>query len=176
MSSKDAVTDAKGEPQEPQYGGPFALFDTHANTMVLSPASDFMVAQLSGDQKQGLRSGLNVTLVSVPAGYTYETILAIGSSINRTWDTWGAALTDHYGKRRPANDADGGLKYLGYWTDNGGTYYYHYDPALGYAGTLLAVKQHLDQIGVPIGYMQIDSWWYPKTFNSVQAKASNKPR
>jgi hypothetical protein len=160
-----------------QYGGPFALFDTHGETLICSPAANFMVAMMSGDaQHGGLRSGLNRSLQSVPAGYTHQTILAIDHGINRAFDTWGNALTDLHNKHRPANDADAGLKYLGYWTDNGGSYYYHYDLAAGYAGTLLALKQHFDQVGVPIGYMQIDSWWYPKTFNSVQSKAANKPR
>lgn len=170
--------DAKTAPEggEERYGGPVALFDTAANAMIVSPAADFMVAGMDGDAAHGISSGFNRTLRSVPAGYTHRTLLAIGPGINRTWDVWGHALTDLYEKRRPANDADPGLKYLGYWTDNGGSYYYHYDLDKGYAGTLLGVKQHLDQAGIPIHYLQLDSWWYPKSFNSVQQKASNKPR
>ncbi len=165
-------------PQKPteQYGGPFALFDAKANTLILSPANDFMVAMLSGDQKQGLSSGLNRTLESTPAGYTYQTLLAIDHGINHTWDTWGQSLTDLYGKKRPPSDADIGLKYLGYWTDNGSGYYYNYDMDKGYAGTLLALKDYLATKGVPIHYMQLDSWWYPKTFNSFEKSASDKPR
>ena len=32
-----------------------------------------------------------------------------------------------HGAKRPANDADVVLKYLGYWTDNGAAYYYNYN-------------------------------------------------
>jgi hypothetical protein len=159
-----------------QTGGPFTLFDAKANTLILSPANDFMVAMLSGDQKQGLRSGLNRTLESVPAGYTYQTLLTVDQGINATWNKWGQSLTDLYNKKRPGNDADIGLKYLGYWTDNGAGYYYNYDLDKGYAGTLLALKDYLATKGIPIRYMQLDSWWYPKTFNSFQASASNKSR
>lgn len=159
-----------------EYGGPFVLFDGRANALVLSPADDFMVAQMRGDVTHGIESALNRTLKSVPAGYAHRTILAMGPGINRTFDTWGRGLTDLHGKKRPASDADAGLKYLGYWTDNGAAYYYHYDLAKGYANTLLAVKAHLDSVGVPIRYMQLDSWWYPKSFKSVQAGASDKPR
>lgn len=165
-----------GISEKEPYGGPFALFDDSANTLILSPASDFMIAMLDGDQYQGLRSGFNPTLKSVPAGYQHQTLLALGHGINQTWDAWGHGLTDLYSKKRPANDADTGLKYLGYWTDNGATYYYNYDVDKGYAGTLLAEKEHLQKEGVQIHYLQLDSWWYPKTFNSVQADASNKPR
>jgi hypothetical protein len=159
-----------------QYGGPFTLFDAQANTLILSPASDFMIAMMSGDQKGGLKSGLNRTLKSVPAGYSYQTLLAIDKGINHTFDVWGHALTELHGKKRPANDADTGLKYLGYWTDNGAGYYYNYDMDKGYAGTLLALKAHLDEKGVPIHYMQLDSWWYPKTFTSFEAKSNGKAR
>jgi hypothetical protein len=166
---------AGSEPDE-QYGGPFALFDTQANTLILSPASNFMVAMMSGDLQHGISSGLNRTLTGVPAGYEQQTLLAIGQGINHTWTDWGNGLTDHYAKKRPANDADTGLKYLGYWTDNGSHYYYNYDSDKGYTGTLLAVKDYLLKREIPIHYMQLDSWWYPKTFDSVQKKESNKPR
>lgn len=164
-----------GKTADEQYGGPFCLFDHDANAMVLSPASNFMVAMLSGDQSNSISSGLNRTLKSVPTGYTQQTILAIAPGINQTWAEWGHALTDLYEKKRPANDADVGLKYLSYWTDNGAAYYYNYDLDKGYANTLLAVKEHLERVGVPIHSMQLDSWWYPKTFNSVERKSSNKP-
>ena len=163
------------EPDE-QYGGPFALFDDQANTMIVSPASNFMVAMMSGGLQEGLRSGLNRTLTSVPAGYEQQTLLAIGPGINRTWDAWGQGLTSLYGKQRPANDADAGLKYLGYWTDNGSHYYYNYDAEKGYAETILAVKNHLLSQGIPVHYMQLDSWWCGKTFASFKQKDSNKPR
>ena len=91
-------------------------------------------------------------------------------SITR-WDIMGTwSLPDLYGKKRlrPANDADIGLKYLRYLTDsNGSGYYYNYDMDKGIrrdaAGR--ADKDYLADQGVPIHYMQLDSWWYPKTFN-----------
>jgi hypothetical protein len=166
---------AGSEPGE-QYGGPIALFDERANAMIVSPASHFMVAMTGGDLPAGISSGLNRSLKGVPAGFEQQTLLAIGAGINATWASWGNGLTDLYGKQRPANDADDGLKYLGFWTDNGAYYYYNYDRDKGYAGTLLAVRDYLQQHAIPIHYMQLDSWWYPKTFDSVQKKESNKPR
>jgi hypothetical protein len=167
---------APGKNESDQYGGPFALFDSDANSMIFSPADNFMVAMVSGDQKAGLRSGFNRTLQSVPAGYSHETLLTIDRGINHTWDVWGEALTDLHGKHRPANDADAGLKYLGYWTDNGAYYYYNYDLDKGYEGTLLALKDHFAHEHIPVRYMQLDSWWYPKTFNSIQPEARDKKR
>jgi hypothetical protein len=80
-------------------------------------------------------------------------------------------LTDVAGKRRPSADADVTLKYLGYWTDNGSGYYYNYDPARGYTGTLLAEADELHRLGVAVRYMQLDSWWYIKTNLSPSGRA-----
>ena len=71
-------------------------------------------------------------------------------------------MTELQGKTRLGDEATTELKYLGYWTDNGASYYYNDDAALGYEGTLLAVRQNFQQLGIPLGYMELDSWWYPK--------------
>ena len=163
-----------------EHNMPWVLFDDAANTWIMSPASHFLAARMSGDGKTLAASGLNAAVSAIPAGFEQRTLLAVGKGINHTWDTWGRALTDLQGKRRPANDADVGLKFFGYWTDNGATYYYNYDRNLGYAGTLLALAEHYKQQQIPLGYMQLDSWWYYKSFNDPRgvpgsAKAPNLP-
>jgi len=147
------------------HSGPVVLFDKNRNTCILSPASDFMIADIVSAHSS-LKCGMNPGVKHIPAGFSYQMILVADTGINRTWETWGHALTDLHHKKRPANDADAGLKYLGYWTDNGATYYYHYNPEYGYEGTLLAVKRHYDAVHIPIRYMQLDSWWYAKGYDN----------
>ena len=149
-----------------QNGTPWFLFDDSAHTAVLSAASDFLVAQMHGDGKTLLASGLNPNLASLPGGFTHRTLLVIGSGIGTTVHAWGNALTDGSGKPRPTDNADMLIKYLGYWTDNGAYYYYNYDQSKGYAGTLLALVQHYREADIPIRYLQLDSWWYQKTRTS----------
>jgi hypothetical protein len=141
---------------------PWLFFDSSANAFIVSPAANFMVASMSSPGFGQISSGINSGIATLPSGFNHRTMLVVEKGINRAYDTWGHALTDLQGKVRPANDADVGLKYLGYWTDNGASYYYNYDASLGYDGTLLAVRDYLTAQGVPIGYMQVDSWWYPK--------------
>jgi hypothetical protein len=145
---------------------PWLLFNDHAAATIISPANNFFLARMSGDGSNVLASGLNPGATNLPAGFTHRTLMAFGAGINATWDCWGHALTDLNGKIRPANDADVGLRYLGYWTDNGAAYYYNYDPALGYAGTLETLVNQYHQRGIPIRYLQLDSWWYYKTFTN----------
>jgi hypothetical protein len=145
-----------------EHGTPWLLFDDHANAAILSPAGGFQVATLRGDGVYRAGAGLDDAVERVPAGYSVRLMLAVGSSIGRVYAEWGRALTTIHGKVRPSNEADRSLRYLGYWTDNGATYYYKYEKALGYAGTLLAEIRHLRSRGIPVGYLQLDSWWYPK--------------
>jgi len=142
--------------------GPWVFFDGAAQTAVLSPAANFMVAKLSVDAQGQIGSGIDASIAMLPDGHTHATLLVVDHGINRAFDTWGRMLTDIQGKVRPANDADATLKYLGYWTDNGAAYYYNYDPAKGYEGTLLGVRDDFARMGLPLGYLQLDSWWYRK--------------
>jgi hypothetical protein len=142
---------------------PWVFFDSSGNTFVLSPASDFMVASTVQGTGGSISSGINSQITSLPTGFTYQTLLVMGRGIDSTYQTWGQALTKLQGKVRPANDADPSLKYLGYWTDNGAAYYYKFDSTKGsYEQTLLGIRDNFLQQGLKLGYMQLDSWFYPK--------------
>jgi hypothetical protein len=142
--------------------GPWVFFDERANAFILSPASNFMNAALKLGAKGELVSGLTTSARKIPAGFVHATALVVTKGINRCFAAWGKFLTDLAGKKRPANDADVGLKYLGYWTDRGAHYYYRTEPGLDYPDTLLKVRDEFRRADVPLGYMQIDSWFYPK--------------
>jgi hypothetical protein len=140
---------------------PWLFADAAGTSVLISPATTFLNARLT-KTSSGLSSGIDPVVTSLPAGFSYQTILSFGTSPNRVFETWGQALLTLHGKTRPANDADLTLEKFGYWTDNGAVYYYRYEPDLGYPATLLAVKGELDGLGLPPAYLQLDSWWYPK--------------
>lgn len=141
---------------------PAVFFDANRNAFIVSPASCFMDAEMTYSAAS-ISSGLQTYAANFPSGYTYTTALVIQPGINAAFDTWGKALTSLNGKNRPANDADVSLEKCGYWTDNLATYYYAFDATIGnYEGTLIAVKQAFDAANISIGYVQLDSWWYPK--------------
>ena len=121
-----------------------------------------MNAALSFGPHQELVSGLSADTEKIPPGFMATSALVIAPGISRAFEIWGRFLTDVTGKKRPANDADFSLKYLGYWTDHGARYYYRYEEALGYVGTLLSVRDQFRAMKIPLGYVQLDSWFYPK--------------
>jgi hypothetical protein len=147
-----------------QFGsdGPWIFFDDRANTFIFSPASHYMNAALSFGPRRELVSGISADGDDIPQGFVTTSALVVATGVNRAFEAWGHFLTDLTGKKRPANDADVSLKYLGYWTDHGAAYYYRFENALGYAGTLLAVRDQFRDMNIPLGYVQLDSWFYPK--------------
>src|SRR5882762_9881056 len=158
-----------------QNATPWLLYDDQVHATVLSPAANYMIASMHGDGKTEIASGLNEGVAALPAGFTHLTLMALGVGVNATWDSWGSALTGLQGVQRPGNDADIGLRYLGYWTDHGAEYYYDYDRKLGYAGTLEALVQRYRAEGIPIRYLQLDSWWYYKTYTDADG-TTGKPK
>ncbi|MCW3091678.1 MAG: hypothetical protein JWP81_2747 [Ferruginibacter sp.] len=146
---------------------PWLFFNDKKDACIISPASDFMVSLMTGNGITHVRSGLNPEVKKLPTDFTHNTILVLNKGIRATWDEWGSALRTIYNRKRPANDADVVLKYFGIWTDVGGDYYYNYDTAKGYSGTLLALREHYQKEDIPLGYMQLDSWWYQKSTNNV---------
>ena len=142
--------------------GPWVFFDDSTQTAILSPAANFMVAKLNVSSSGSIDSRIDGAIARVPQSFSHSTLLVFDRGINRAFDTWGHLLTDIQGKTRPTNDGEAILKYIGYWTDNGAAYYYNYDHDKGYEGTLLAVRDDFQRMGVPIGYLQLDSWWYRK--------------
>jgi hypothetical protein len=145
---------------------PWAFFDQAANTFVISPAANFMTATTAMSSAGAISSGIDGQIATLPQGFTHSTLLVIGKGVNHTFDVWGNTLSSLQGKARPASDADSSLKLLGYWTDNGATYYYHTQGSLSYADTLATVKAGFDTAGIGLGYMQLDSWFYPKGPNA----------
>jgi len=150
---------------------PWLIFNDRDDAAIISAASHFFLQRIDGgDDNTEISCGLDDHLRNIPAGFTQNTWVVIGQGINHVWDTWGAAMTDLAGKTRPACDADIGLKYLGYWTDNGAYYYYNYDLHQGYAKTLLTLADSFRQRKIPVGYMQLDSWWYHKSLMGADGK------
>jgi hypothetical protein len=146
--------------------GPWAFFDSSANTFIVSPAGHFMVSTTNWGPNGELSSGISTQIATLPQGFQQRSFLVIEPGINRAFDTWGRAMTAFFGKARPSNDADTSLNKIGYWTDNGATYYYHTADGLSYEQTLSGIKSNFDRLGIGLGYIQLDSWFYPKGPNA----------
>jgi hypothetical protein len=102
-------------------------------------------------------------ITSLPAGLTYQTALVYGSGPAAVYNAWGNALTTWSGKKRTAQSATRILAKFGYWSDNYATYYY----TTNAPASLQQVRSHWQSLGLALGYIQLDSWFYPKGPNAL---------
>lgn len=145
---------------------PWLLFDGRGQAVVVSPVSDVFIASMLGDGRTRIAVGMNAEVLSAPPGFTARALVAAGPGIVAAYETWGKALRATYSRTPATADADPTLRYIGVLTDNaGGHYYYNYDYAdgLNYEDSLARFIARSRAAGLPFGWLQLDSWWYPKS-------------
>lgn len=141
--------------------GPLILYGDDRETLVFSPADHFFesLVWLDGDR---IRYGVAGEIDTLPRDFTHRFVMVRGHGIEATIAAWGDLLRQEHGRARADRYADVGVATLGYWTDNGAAYYYTTAPGLNEEETLIQVKADADARGIPLGYLQLDSWWYFK--------------
>ena len=107
---------------------PLALYDASAqNVLVVGPMTNFFnaVHETSSDPSV-VAMGPMASLETLSAGFEHTTLLVAGhTGVNATLFKWGDVLLAQSGKRRlhPYKDSFV-LSHLGYWVDNGASYYH----------------------------------------------------
>jgi hypothetical protein len=147
-------------PHRPATGWPLVLAAADGRALLLAPLEDFH------DQTVGLnggtvRAGWHGDLDSVPAGFATDLAVIGGHGPRACLDTWGALLLERAGTVRPGRWADALASRPSYWTDNGAAYWYRTEPGHDAAGSIVAAVEDLRAEGVPVGAVQLDSWFYP---------------
>jgi len=143
------------------------IYDSHNASLpmaVFSPLN-FPKAHHMASTDEFYGAGVKATVELIPKGWSQLFMLSAGFGINDGMMKWGDRMLRWTGKPRANMYLDQTHSTIGFWTDNGG--YYHYatgDPKYGanYGEVLPKVKQYHDDIGIPFGHWQFDSWFYPK--------------
>lgn len=154
--------------------GPWIFFDKADHALAVSSADHFLVSKMTVNETGTAEIGIDPLIQAMPAGFVHSTLIVAGQGVRDTFRTWGASLLALGRKPPVTNTADALLDKMGYWTDNVTTYYYKFDQDKGYAGTLLAVRDEMNRLHLPVGNMQLDSWFYPKG-PSPEGKWSSRP-
>ena len=147
-------------PHRPPTGWPLLLSAPDGRTLLVAPLDAFH------DQTVGLnggtvRCGWHGDLDGVPAGFATELAVLAGAGPRPCLDVWAGLLLSRAGCVRPGRWPDAVGSRLSYWTDNGSAYWYRTEPGLDPAGSVVAAVDDLVDRGVPIGSVQLDSWFYP---------------
>ena len=160
-------------------GGAVVLYNASLSAVVISAASNFMVAGIAFPNmtNTSFAAGFGGYLNGIPAGTKHTTILVGGVGVNATMYEWGSTLLALGGKARPPRAADVALASLGYWTDRGGYYYYNSAPFDNYQSAILAAIDYETGVAeLPITYVQFDSWWYYKEAGETPAMTLWEPQ
>jgi hypothetical protein len=147
-------------PHRPPTGWPLLLTAPDGRTLLLAPLNAFhdQVVGLNGGT---VRGGWHGDLERVPAGFATDIAVIAGDGPRACLDTWGRLLLDRAGTVRPGRWPDALGSRPSYWTDNGAAYWYRTEPGHDPAGSIVAAVNDLRDRGVPLGAVQLDSWFYP---------------
>ena len=147
-------------PGRPATAWPLLVRAPDGRTMLLAPLDAFH-EQIIGINGGTLRCGWHGDLDSVPAGFATEFVLIGGRGPRDCLDRWGRMLLGRADTRRPGRYADALASRPSYWTDNGAAYWYRTEPGSDMATSIVAAVDGLRADGVPVGAVQLDSWFYP---------------
>lgn len=141
---------------------PVVFYDNELNIFIVSPLDGFLNALISKDKTDQIHCGIQGEVVEIPEGYSQKFVIYFGKGINSSMMELGDLLYKYHRKPRPDKYRNICLQKVGFWTDNGAHYYYNPKRGKCYDETLLEVNEHFKQNDIPIGYYNLDSWWYVK--------------
>jgi hypothetical protein len=147
-------------PHRPPTGWPLLLTRDDGWTLLVAPLDAFH-EQTIGLNSGTLRCGWHGDLETVPAGFTTDLAVLAADGPRAALDAWGRMLLDAARTVRPGRWPDAVGSRPSYWTDNGSAYWYKTEPGHDVAGSIVAAVDDLRANGVPIGAVQLDSWFYP---------------
>ena len=147
----------------------WVFFDDQFRASIMSPAarpiSERQAWMDDGSMNGAIALQIDASNPVLPAGDVYSYLFTFDQGIGKTFTTWGSTLRNMVGRRITGSQSDLSLIMPMLSTDAGATYYYVFDPALGYEGTLQAAIASAKAVGIPIGLTHFDSWWYKKGGN-----------
>jgi hypothetical protein len=147
-------------PHRPPTGWPLLLTRADGRTLLVAPLDAFH-EQTIGLNDGTLRCGWHGDLESVPSGFSTDLAVLAADRPRAALETWGRMLLDAAGTVRPGRWPDALGTRPSYWTDNGSAYWYKTEPGHDVTGSIVAAVEGLRADGVPVGAVQLDSWFYP---------------
>lgn len=154
-------------PFRPNVVAPLWLCDPAGATLLLAPLDAFHEQVITVPTREtpgaGIRWGWHGDLDEIPAGFSSSLAVIAGDSPRNALDRWASLL--EITPRLPV-DHDALGRAVSYWTDNGAAYWYRTEQHADgtprtVTETLADAVASVEAAGVPIGSLQLDSWFYP---------------
>ena len=149
-------------PFRPNVVAPLWLCAPDGTTLLLAPLDGFHEQVIAVPTREspgtGISWGWHGDLEEVPAGFATSLAVLAGASPRTLLEQW-ASLLDITPRRPVDHDTLG--RSVSYWTDNGAAYWYRTEPPRDVTATLTDAVASVEAAGVPVGAVQLDSWFYP---------------
>jgi hypothetical protein len=134
------------------------LIRTESGVTLLAPLAgvhEQIVAVVDG----ALRWGWHGDLDDVPAGFVATLGVYDAATPALALARWAEELCGGppAARRRDTNPI---TSHLSYWTDNGAAYWYRTEPGQTIGATVAEAVTRLRESGVPVGAVELDSWFY----------------
>ncbi|MFX0144977.1 MAG: hypothetical protein ACFE9C_12980 [Candidatus Hodarchaeota archaeon] len=146
---------------------PVLFYDNDLNCLIISPLEGFLNTLISKGKNGSIDCGIQGEIKELPKDFSQKFILLLYKGINKSIERLGDLLLKYHNSKRKSLYANIVTSYLGYWTNNGGYYYYKTEKGMNYEDTMLAIKEYFNKNKIPIGYYNFDSWWYLKHTNKT---------
>ncbi len=143
-------------PHRPPTVLPLLLLHPDGRTLLLAPLDAFH-EQIGAVAPGRVAVGWHGDLSEVPAGWSTRLAVVSAGGPTAALERW-AALVD---RRARSRDGDALATRPSYWTDNGAAYWYRTEPGHDVTSGLAATVVDLAARGIPVGAVELDSWWYP---------------
>jgi hypothetical protein len=148
-------------PFRPNVVLPLWLCAPDGATLLLAPLDGFHEQVLTVPTRDapdaGIAWGWHGDLEDVPEGFSTSLAVLAGDSPRTLLERW-AALLDLAGRHPVDHDTLG--RSVSYWTDNGAAYWYRTEAPRSVTETLTDAVASVERSGVPVGAVQLDSWFY----------------
>ena len=149
-------------PFRPNVVLPLWLCAPDGTTVLLAPVDHFheqvLTVPTPDAPATGIRWGWHGDLDTVPADFSTGLALLAGDSPRGLLERWAELLGPM--SRLPV-DHDTLGRQISYWTDNGAAYWYRTEPPRTVTETVADAVASVVDAGVPVGAVQLDSWFYP---------------
>ena len=141
---------------------PVLFYDDDLNCFLIAPLDGFLHTTISEDKINRINCGIQGKIKEIPKDFSQKYIILFDKGINHSLERYGDILIKFHDTERKKLYANVVTSFLGFWTDNGGYYYYKTEKGMNYEDTMVAIKEYFNDNQIPIQYYNFNSWWYLK--------------
>lgn len=147
---------------------PLFIFHRKSSAVILLAPLDNFHEQVLAIHDNTFHCGWSGDLIQIPKHFSTTLAIIHTQSPTLALSTWTKLLrtrsTRHI-SNTPSRYRNVLMSKLSYWTDNGSAYWYRRESGQSLTHSIINTVNNLEENGVHIGVVELDSWFYPHEIN-----------